>query len=232
MDTRRYMRSRRGGYMQIETLKIPRSLFELLREATSGILLVSGPPGSGKSVTLAALEEWLARLRGGQGLDLLLVDEIDETVSLDELIRKAEEGSLVLVAARARTALMALEDLIEQARATRESGVVDRLADNLIGIVSQCLLARASGDGRVPAFEIYPATKVVRTCIREGRLFQIPSCWAGSRIPFRFMNESLAYLVLDGSISREVALLASPSPEGLIDMLARRFPPAGRPRPV
>jgi twitching motility protein PilT len=206
-----------------EALNVAREVLDLVLERPAGLLLVCGPHDSGKSTTLAALLDWLTRVLGRHTAGVLLVDETDETTSLDEAIQKAEEGRLVLAAVRARTALSALGHLIERKAPVDGPSLAGRLADNLIGIVCQCLLVRASGNERVPAFEVLPVTPAVQYWIRQRSLSEIPGFMemSSSRKNLRLMNDSLASLVLDGSVTREVALLASPSPEDLTYRLGR-----------
>ena len=230
----------------LDSSSIPRQVLGVAQERSSGLLLVCGPRGSGKSTTLAALSDGITRAQGRPAPDVLLVDEIDDATSLGEAIQRAAEGRLVLAAVRVPvpTAVSALGELVGWPAPPGGPSFGERLADHLIGVVCPCLLPRASGDGCVPAFEVLSVRGPIPGWIRRGRLSEIPRFMGvcPARGNLLSMNESLATLALRASVTREAALRASPSPEELQEMLARadgllhpeRFrasPPPGARRP-
>jgi twitching motility protein PilT len=223
----------------LEALSIPSEVLAVAQERPAGLLVVCGPHDSGKSTTLAALSDWLRRARGGHttGLDsgVLLVDEIGDTTGLDDAVQKAEEGCLVLAAMRAETALSALGLLVAHGAPAGSPDFAPRLADVLLGVVCQRLLVRASGNGRVAAFEVLGAVPAIKDWIRRRDLSQVSMfMWCSpSRRSLLPMTQSLLNLVFTRLVSYEVALLASPSPGELQEMLARAegLMPPHRPRP-
>jgi twitching motility protein PilT len=87
-------------------------------------------------------------------------------------------------------------------------------------VATQQLLQTADGQGRVVAYEILVATSAVRNLIREGKTHQIYSVMqAGGRFGMQTMDASLAGLVREGKISRELALDRCHDPEELTRLL-------------
>ena len=82
-----------------------------------------------------------------------------------------------------------------------------QLAGTLEGVVSQCLLPRAEGRGRVCAMEIMVGTGGVRNMIREGKTHQIYSVMqSGGQHGMQTLDQDLAELVKAGRISYETGL--------------------------
>ncbi len=82
-----------------------------------------------------------------------------------------------------------------------------QLAGTLAGVVSQQLVPRADGSGRVVAAEVLVATSAVRNLIREGKTHQIyTSMQAGAKFGMRVMDHSLGQLVKQGIVTYDQAL--------------------------
>ncbi|HMO64894.1 MAG TPA: type IV pili twitching motility protein PilT, partial [Verrucomicrobiota bacterium] len=82
------------------------------------------------------------------------------------------------------------------------------LAATLKGVVSQTLLPKADGAGRVAAFEVLVVNHAVSAIIREAKTHQIYSAiQTGSRDGMRTMEQSLARLVTEGIVTPEDALM-------------------------
>ena len=106
----------------------------------------------------------------------------------------------------------------------------------LEGIVSQTLLPKATGGGRVVAMEILVPTPAIRNLIRDDKVHQIySSMQAGQeKLGMQTMNQSLATLVQRRLITRDEALAASSLRDELTEMMARGsgvVPGAGLNRP-
>ncbi|RKY43706.1 MAG: type IV pili twitching motility protein PilT, partial [Candidatus Omnitrophota bacterium] len=81
------------------------------------------------------------------------------------------------------------------------------LADCLQGVISQLLLPRADGLGRVLATEVMIATPGIRNLIREGEIAQIPSLiQMGAQYGMHTMDKCLKELYKKGIINREIAI--------------------------
>jgi twitching motility protein PilT len=87
------------------------------------------------------------------------------------------------------------------------------------GVISQVLVPRQAG-GLVLACEIMVATQAVRSMIREDKVYQLPGMMEISRqFGMQSLNDSLAELVVTGSVAQKDALLRSPDPASLLKIL-------------
>ncbi|RKY24543.1 MAG: hypothetical protein DRP79_07650, partial [Planctomycetota bacterium] len=83
------------------------------------------------------------------------------------------------------------------------------LSESLKGVITQQLLKRASGHGRIPAVEILKVNSAVANLIREGRTFQIPSqMQVMKKEGAVVMDEAIIALVESDLVKYEVALTA------------------------
>jgi twitching motility protein PilT len=90
------------------------------------------------------------------------------------------------------------------------------LANSLRGVVCQRLFPRVDEAGMVPATEILVTSPAVRNCIRENRVFEIPSIIETNRaLGMTLFDESLKRLYFSGMISREDAVANARSPDQL-----------------
>jgi len=90
----------------------------------------------------------------------------------------------------------------------------------LAAVVSQALLPRTSGKGRVGAFEIMLATSAVSNLIREGKTFELPSIMQMSRdLGMQTLDEDLADLVKRGIVTSEEAMMKTSHKERLSKMI-------------
>jgi twitching motility protein PilT len=91
----------------------------------------------------------------------------------------------------------------------------------LEGVLSQTLIPRADGRGRVMGLEIMINTPAIRNLIREEKIHQIYSAMqAGTKFGMQTMNQSLATLVQRGLIGRDDALNRSTLPDELNQLIA------------
>jgi len=87
--------------------------------------------------------------------------------------------------------------------------------------LSQILLPRAGGKGRIAAFEIMIATPAIRNLIRDKRAYEIPSYMqlGNSSDSMQSMDEALADLVKRGKVTKEEAMIRCSDPERLERLL-------------
>ena len=183
-----------------------------------GLALITGPTGSGKSSTLAAIVDHINRNRRAHVLtiedpiefvhhdvqgsisqrevgadtrsyaaamrtairqdpDVIVLGELGDAATLDQALKAAETGHMVYAAVHATNALKTVAHLVGLVPAADQPMIRYRLADNLRAIVSQRLVRRADGAGRVAAAEILVVTLAAQECIasaeRVGGLKQI-----------------------------------------------------------
>ena len=87
-------------------------------------------------------------------------------------------------------------------------------------VLTQCLLPRLSGKGRIAAFEILTGTPAIRNLIRSGKSHEISNVMQlSSKDGMITLDQSLAELVKNREISRENALLKSSNPKYLTKLL-------------
>ena len=151
-----------------------------------------------------------------QDPDIIMVGEMRDRASFDAALTAADTGHIVLSTVHATNAYLTINRLIDLYSKEEQDNIRESLANNLHCIISQRLLPRAFGNGRVPAWEIMMNTPVISNMIRENRLNNLPMAIAGGKEDgMATFNQSLLALVNDGMITEEDALEASDNPEAL-----------------
>jgi twitching motility protein PilT len=93
------------------------------------------------------------------------------------------------------------------------------------GVVTQTLLPRARGGGRVVACEIMVCTPAVRACIRDDKIHQIYSIMqAGKKFGMQTLNDSLYQLYMQSEVSLEDCLQFSSDPNEFLRMAGKSMP--------
>ncbi len=244
----------------VRDLNLP-PLLETLTERPRGLILVTGPTGSGKSTSLAAMINFIninkahhiitiedpieylhshkqslinqrelgqdtrsfsnalrASLR--EDPDILLVGEMRDTETIALAITAAETGHLVFATLHTNTAAESIDRMIDVFPPGQQEQIRVQLANNIVAIISQQLLPRASGPGRVPANEIMIASPAVRNLIRENKTHQIPSMIQTSgNIGMFTMDQCLRDLYSKGLITLEEAMTRAVNIEELKKMI-------------
>jgi len=228
----------------VRELNLP-PILETITERPRGLVLVTGPTGSGKSTSLAAMIdcintsravhiitiedpiEYLHRhklslinqrelgadtksfanaLRASlrEDPDVLLVGEMRDTETIALAITAAETGHLVFATLHTNNAAESIDRIIDVFPPGQQEQIRIQLANNIQAIISQQLLPRASGPGRVPATEIMIATPAIRNLIRENKTHQIPSVIQTSgQYGMMTMDQCLRDLYLRGYVKLE-----------------------------
>jgi len=237
----------------LDSLNMPPAIKDLLN-APQGLVLVTGPTGSGKSTTLACMIEHLnqtmplhiitledpiefvytdancevtqrqlgtdvASLHEGlrrilrQDPDVILIGELRDRETIETAMDAAETGHLVFSTLHTNDAKQTIDRIIDTFPAESRDHVRSMLSLTLHAIISQRLLKRASGAGRVAAMEILINTPNVRELIAGGKTREIESAMkAGDFYRMQTFNQALAKLVIDGSITEEEAAATSQNP--------------------
>jgi twitching motility protein PilT len=259
-----------------EELNLPQVL-ATLSERPRGLVHVTGPTGSGKSTTLAAMldkintereahiltiedpieylhqhkkclvnqrelhsdtQSFGAALRAAlrEDPDVVLIGELRDLETIESALRIAETGHLTFATLHTNSAAQTVNRIIDVFPSHQQGQIRTQLSLVLEGIVSQALLPKASGSGRVVAMEILVPTPAIRNLIRDDKVHQIySSMQAGQeKLGMQTMNQSLATLVQRRLITRDEALSASSLRDELTEMMARGagvVPGAGMNRP-
>jgi twitching motility protein PilT len=120
----------------------------------------------------------------------------------------AETGHLVFATLHTPDAPQTVQRIIDVFPPHQQKQVRVQLADCLQGVISQLLLPRAGGKGRILATEVLVATPGIRNLIREGEVAQIPSMiQMGGQYGMYTIDKNLKELYKKGIITKEIALM-------------------------
>src|SRR6266508_3143906 len=155
-----------------------------------------------------------------QDPDVILVGEMRDLETIATAITAAETGHLVFGTLHTQDAPQSIDRMIDAFPPHQQQQIRVQLSTTLQGVVTQQLLQTIDGKGRVVAEEILVVTPAVRNLIREAKVHQIYSAMqAGGRFGMRTMDHSLAVLVREGKVSRELALQRCHDQEELIRLM-------------
>lgn len=237
-----------------EELGVPASIIDLYQRKR-GLVLVTGPTGSGKSTTLAAIIDKVNTFRDAHvitledpieyihkhkmsmvnqreiGLDsqsyanalraalredpdVILVGEMRDYETISVAITAAETGHLVLSTLHTIGAASTIDRVIDVFPPHQQQQIRVQLANVLEAVISQQLIPRADGRGRVAAFEVLHANLAIRNLVREGKTHQIPSIMqTNRRMGMIAMDDAIVQLYREGKIVREMAALFAQDPD-------------------
>ncbi len=151
-----------------------------------------------------------------QDPDVILVGEMRDLDTISTAITAAETGHLVLSTVHTASAPQTIDRIIDVFPSHQQEQIRFQLSLVLEGVLSQLLLPRAGGRGRVAAFEVMISTDAIRNLIREGRTDQIPTyLQTGKQHGMQTMDQALQDLVKSGAVSPEEAVIRSSKPEEL-----------------
>jgi len=156
-----------------------------------------------------------------QSPDVLFVSDIRDRETMEACLLAAEAGQLVLSCIHTNNAVTTIERLVAFFPPHQQQLIRLRLSLVLKGVVSQRLLVRADGTGRVPVCEVLVSTPTVREILREGRTDQLPLLMAdGALAGMQTFTQALYQRYRQGEVTLDEALRYADSPEEL--MLAVR----------
>jgi twitching motility protein PilT len=248
-----------------EELRLPPVVAQLAAKPR-GLVLVTGPTGSGKSTTLAAMIDKINREERGhiltvedpiefvhrhqgclvnqrevgtdtksfssalkyalrQDPDVILIGEMRDLETISAALTIAETGHLAFGTLHTNSAVEAVNRIIDVFPAHQQSQVRAQLSFSLEGVVTQTLLPKAQGGGRVAACEILVCTNAVRACIRDDKVHQIYSIMqAGKKFGMQTMNDALYQLYISGEATLEDVIKRSSEPNELQRMIGQPIP--------
>ncbi len=154
-------------------------------------------------------ESFAKALRGAlrEDPDVIMVGEMRDLETIQLALTAAETGHLVLGTLHTGNAPRTLDRVLDVFPTDQRDQIRIMVSESLRGILSQQLVPRADGSGRVLALELLVNTPAVANCIREGKTFMLPGVMqTGKNVGMITMDESLRRLYIDGLITRDEAL--------------------------
>jgi twitching motility protein PilT len=248
-----------------DQLGLPGSIAKMA-EKPRGLVLVTGPTGSGKSTTLAAMIDKINRERKGHIItvedpiefihkhqsciinqreigsdtksfasalkyalredpDIILVGEMRDLETIAATLTIAETGHLAFATLHTNSAAEAINRIIDVFPSHQQSQVRAQLAFVLEGIVTQTLLPKAQGRGRVMAAEILVVTPAIRALIRDDKVHQIySSMQAGKKWGMQTLNDALYALYMSREVTADECLRVSGDPTEFQRMIGQLDP--------
>lgn len=246
----------------IQELGLPPAV-EKLCDRPRGLVLVTGPTGSGKSTSLAAMIDKINRethqhiltiedpiefLHPHKGCivnqrevnhdtesfpkalkyilrqdpDVVMIGELRDLETIESALAVAETGHLCFATLHTNGCVQTINRLVDVFPPHQQPQVRAQLSFVLEGIVSQVLLPKASGVGRVMASEVMIPTPAIRNLIREDKVHQIYSQMQLGQEKFGMLtlNQSLLELYKKRQITMDEALSSSSDQEELRSMIA------------
>lgn len=139
--------------------------------------------------------------------DIIYVGEIRDAVTAQLALTAAETGHLVLSTMHTKDVKGTFSRIVDMFPSERSSEIAAQLSFSLAYAISQKLLARQSGNGRVPAFEVLKNNAAVANLIRTSKLHQIYSKMeTGLNEGMNTLEQHLIELVGQGVVSKEEAI--------------------------
>ncbi|MCP3677564.1 MAG: type IV pilus twitching motility protein PilT [Deltaproteobacteria bacterium] len=250
------------GIKSFQDLGLPQSCEELTKKPR-GLVLVTGPTGSGKSTTLAAMIDGINSERDNhiitiedpieylhnskkslvnqrevgadthnfrkalkyvlrQDPDVVLLGEMRDLETIETALTVAETGHLCLATLHTNSCVQTINRIIDVFPSHQQQQIRTQLSFVLEGVISQLLLPRADGKGRVLAMEIMVPNPAIRNLIREDKVHQVYSQMQVGQAKFgmQTMNQSLLALYNRRTITLDEAFGRSMEPDELKQMMA------------
>jgi len=228
--------------LSLEQIGLPPSIKDLLFRPR-GLILVTGPTGSGKTTTLASMidvvnterdchiitvedpieyyhphkksivtqreigvdvPDFAEALRRGlrQDPDCILVGEMRDLETMEAAITAAETGHLVFATLHTTGAARTVDRIVDAFPTDQQEQIRTQLAATILAVISQLLLVRNDGKGRVAVFEIMITTPSIQALIRDNKTFRITSdIQTGAKFGMVTLDSNLMSLYERGLIS-------------------------------
>jgi twitching motility protein PilT len=154
-------------------------------------------------------QSFAVALRGAlrEDPDVIMVGEMRDLESISLAITASETGHLVLGTLHTGTAARTLDRVLDVFPVDQQEQIRIMISESLRGVISQQLIPRADGTGRVLAIETLTNTPAVSNVIREARAFMLPGIiQTGRNQGMQLMDDALIDLRKQGLISAEEAL--------------------------
>ena len=236
------------GIFSLDELGLPAVLRDLTVHR-QGLILVTGPTGSGKSTTLAAMIDNINNNRRcnivtvedpiefvhpdkksivnqreigidtdsftdalkyvvRQSPDVILIGEMRDVETMNVALAASETGHLVFSTVHTASAPDTLERIINMFPPHEKPQICMRMSGSLRGVISQKLVPKIDGSGRIAAVEVMIATPTVSKLVEEGHSSQLnQAIMEGEYWGMQTMNQCLVRYYKQGIITEEEALL-------------------------
>jgi twitching motility protein PilT len=243
-----------------EQLGLP-PICRTLISRSQGLVLVTGPTGSGKSTTLATMVDTINVARRGhiitiedpiefvhqhkgcivnqreintdtksfpdalkyvlrQDPDVILIGEMRDRETIAAALTIAETGHLALATLHTNSTYETINRIVDVFPNGQQNQIRSQLSFCLSGVLTQQLIPRAKGTGRVLAMEIMVCTPAIKALVRDDKVHQIYGLMqAGQKHGMQTMNQSLHQAVVNKWISRDEAISRSGDVNELMQML-------------
>lgn len=230
----------------LESLRLPPICAQLAMKR-QGLILLTGPTGSGKSTTLAAMIEHInhnaarrivtiedpveyiytdynsvitqreigrdthsfakaTRQALRQDPDVILVGEMRDRETMAACLTAAETGHLLMSTLHTNSGPESIDRIVDSFPDHRQGQIRMQLSLTLEAVLTQALLPRLDGTGRVPAVEVMIVNSAIRNLIREGKTHQMGSTiQTGRQQGMQTLDQSLEQLYREGLIDLETA---------------------------
>nr|WP_281404553.1 PilT/PilU family type 4a pilus ATPase [Pyxidicoccus fallax] len=248
--------------LTFQELGLPPVVAELVKKPR-GLILVTGPTGSGKSTTLASMIDKINTERHEhimtiedpieylhphknclvnqrevgadtrnfktalkyilrQDPDVVLVGELRDLETIEAALTIAETGHICYATLHTNSAVQTINRILDVFPPYQQPQVRAQLSFVLEGVMSQALVAKAGGPGRVLALEVMVPNPAIRNLIREDKVHQIYSSMQVGQAKYgmQTFNQALAALLLRRIIAQDEAFGRSSDPEELRNILA------------
>jgi twitching motility protein PilT len=134
--------------------------------------------------------------------DIIVIGEMRDLETISLAITASETGYLVIATLHTSNAARTLDRVLDAFPVEQQDQIRTMVSESLRGIVSQQLVPRADGTGRVVALEVMVNTPAVANLIRESKTFMLPGIiQTGKKLGMKLMDDSLLELVEAGTIS-------------------------------
>jgi twitching motility protein PilT len=247
-------------FMSLEEIGLPPQIKELLYKPR-GLILVTGPTGSGKTTTLASMvnvinierdchivtvedpieyyhthkkslvtqreigvdvpsfKESLKRaLR--QDPDVILVGEMRDLETMEAAITAAETGHLVFATLHTTGAARTVDRIVDAFPTDQQEQIRTQLSVGIVAVISQLLLVKPEGKGRVAAFEIMISTPSIQALIRDNKTYRITSdIQTGAKYGMITLDAHLMALYQAGLIRYEDLITKAQDPDSIVQKL-------------
>jgi twitching motility protein PilT len=142
-----------------------------------------------------------------QDPDIILIGEMRDLETIEAALTIAETGHLVFATLHTNSTYEAVNRIVDVFPSDQQKQILTQLAFTLEGVMTQQLIPRSRGGGRILCAEILVCTPAIKAVIREGKTHQIYSLMqAGQKFGMQTMNMALMQAVLDKQLTPEDAL--------------------------